>query len=204
MAGVLALGAGAFFLLAPANQPLKPGEIPLSEEMRRLDAGETLLIQLEPTGGEGVAAQAKAVIEAPVSKVWPAVRDCQHFSEFMPRIIESELRKTEGNTLLCYIKVDMPWPVDDLEAETLSTIEELPDGVFKRSWTLTKGSFKRNNGSYVAEPFRGDANRTLLTYSVDVSPDVPIPDVILKKAQSTSLPEVFIRIAERVGAKPRS
>ena len=198
-------GTAAGFLWTKSGPAIhQPGDIPLSEEERRLDEGEIMLTQLEPTGGEGVAVMAKAVIEAPVDKVWPTVRDCEHFKAFMPRVIESHRTPGEDGEFLCFAKIDMPWPVDDMEAETRSKTEELPGGVFRRSWTLSKGTFKHNNGSYEVAPFRGDTARTLLTYKVDVRPSVAIPDMVLKRAQSNTIPNIFVQIGERVGAPPRS
>lgn len=202
-AGLLAAGAGGGLLCCGGPAPLKAGEITDSEETKRLDSGEVLLIEQTPTDGVGVAAIAKGVIEAPVAKVWPAVRDCAHFKEFMPRTVDSKLLSDGDEGMRCLVVIDMPWPISDLEAESLSTIEELPGGAYKRSWTLVKGSFTRNNGSYLVEPFKGDPNRSLLTYTVDVNPKIAIPDAILKAAQTGSLPEVFVKVGERVGAPPR-
>ena len=183
---------------------IEAGELTVSEETRRLGTGELLIERLEPTGGEGVAARAKAVIEAPVSKVWPAVRDCQHFKEFMPRTLQSELRESKGNERLCYVELDMPWPLDPVGLETLSTIEELPKGAFRRSWRMTQGKFKHNTGSYQVEPFNGDASRTLLTYTVDALPDLPVPDAVLRNAQASTLPKMFDAIGQRAGAPARA
>ena len=198
------VGGAAWFLLTPSGPKiLEAGEITVSEEVRRLDAGEILLERRDPTGGKGVAAQLKAVIEAPVSKVWPTVRDCQHFKEFMPRTAKSELLKKEGNTLLCYVEIKMPWPLSAVKLESLSTIEELDGGGFKRSWKLSKGSFDHNNGSYQVEPFQGDADRTLVTYLVDAKPNIAVPDAILRKAQAKSLPDMIDAIGQRAGAPAR-
>ena len=205
--GLLILGGGggaAWFFLAPSGpKVMEAGEITVSEETRRLDAGEILLERREPTGGKGVAAQLKAVIEAPVSKVWPTVRDCQHFKEFMPRTGKSELLKKEGNTMLCYVEIKMPWPLDAMKLESLSTIEELEGGGFKRSWKLSKGSFDHNNGSYQIEPFQGDESRSLVTYLVDAKPSIAVPDAILRKAQGKTLPDMIDAIGVRAGAPAR-
>jgi len=65
------------------------------------------------------------------------------------------------------------------------------------------GSFEHNNGSYIVAPFKGDANRALVTYNVDVKPSIPVPDAVLKRGQSSSLPKIFVKVGERVGAEPR-
>lgn len=198
---LVALCVAAWVYYSSVPEMAEPGDVSVSEETRRLDAGEVLLTRLEPAGGVGAAAQAKGVIEAPVSKVWPAVRDCQHFDKFMPRVMRSELREDRGDELLCFVLVDMPWPADDLEAETLSKIERLPDNTFRRSWHLVRGSFEHNTGSYEVAPFQGDPDRSLVTYIIDANPNVPLPDAVLKQAQAKTLPELFEKIAEHVGAR---
>lgn len=210
-ATVLSLGVVGSVLVGAAPAQPDPaaasGELSAAageEEDRRLDAGEVLVRQWEPSDGTGVAAQARGVIEAPVAAVWPAVRDCGHFQEFMPRVVKSEVRARQGDDWLCYAELDMPWPIEDLQVETRSTIERLAGERYRRSWRLSKGSFERNSGSYQVEPFRGDPGRSLLTYTIDVKPNVPIPDSVLRTTQAKSLPEVFDRVARRVGAKPRT
>lgn len=187
----------ALMLLRSGPELLQPGDLTDDEETKKLAKGELILLELKSAQPKGVAAQAKKVIEAPVDKVWPVVRDCQHFSKFMPRIVKSELRKREGDVLTCYVEIKMPFPFSNLKAETRSTIERLPNGSFKRSWTLIEGSFKHMDGSYEVSPFKGDPDRALVVYTVDVRPSLPIPDSILKGGQRKSLPKVFLKIAER-------
>lgn len=198
---VLAIGAVvAWQMLGGGVEVLEPGQLTVSEETKRLATGEILVIRMEPTGGTGAAAMVKALVDAPVATVWPAVRDCQHFDQFMPRVEKSELREHDGEGMLCYTLVKLPF-LKDLESETLSTIEEPTPGSFKRTWVLHKGTFTHNNGSYLVEPFQGDANRSLVTYTIDAKPSIPIPDAMLKQAQSKTLPKLMEKLREHVGAK---
>jgi ribosome-associated toxin RatA of RatAB toxin-antitoxin module len=188
------------FLSAPA--PLEAGELDQDEETSRLSAGEVLVTRRDPTGGVGAAAQAKGVIDAPVARVWPAVRDCEHYSSFMPQVITSGVAERDGQTF-CSAVMDMPWPFDDLTVETQSEITPPKDGAHKRSWKLTTGSFKHYNGAFEVAPFNGDPNRTLVTYTLDIKPDIAIPDTVLRKKQASSLAEAFAALGKHLGvARP--
>jgi ribosome-associated toxin RatA of RatAB toxin-antitoxin module len=191
-----AYAAWAFFVSPPA--PLEAGELEQGEEIRRLNAGEVLVTRRDPTGGIGAAAEAKGVIDAPIERVWPAVRDCEHYSKFMPRVIKSGVAQRNGETF-CSAVMDMPWPIDDLTLETRSTITSPSEGAHMRSWKLTTGSFKHYTGSFEVIPFDGDPQRTLVTYTLDIKPDVPIPDVVLRKKQAAGLPEAFAALAQHLG-----
>jgi len=200
--GLVAAGVGGGLYCCGGSPALQPDELTNAEELRRLSEGEVLIVEMPPTGGEGVAAVAKGVIDAPVDTVWPIVRDCQHFHEFMPRTAKSELRARDGDEMTCFVEIDMPWPISNLKSETRSRIERLGGGAMRRSWTHAAGTYKRNNGSWLARPFPGRPDRTLLIYEIDVDPAMPIPDAILRKAQTGSLPKMFTAIAKRAGVKP--
>lgn len=194
------LGAllGALLTLVPS---LAAAELPYFNRIQRklLSEGEVLVTPQTPTDDSGVAALAMGVVNAPIARVWPVVRDCQHFSRFMPRAKKSELRSQKGNTMICFIEISMPVPLSNLESEVTSIVTENPDGSFKRTWTLNKGNYKRNNGSWEAFPWGDAKNQTLLVYRLDVDPDMSIPDAILRKAQTGSLPDMFNAVRARVG-----
>ena len=86
------------------------------QDSAKVSSGEVVIRRLPPTGGDGVAARAFAVVKAPTKKVWPVLRDCQHFKEFLPRTEESVLKSRVGLTSVCYTKIDMPFPFSDLWA----------------------------------------------------------------------------------------
>ena len=62
------------------------------QDSAKVSSGEVVIRRLPPTDGDGVAARAFAVVKAPAKKVWPVLRDCQHFKEFLPRTKESVLK----------------------------------------------------------------------------------------------------------------
>jgi ribosome-associated toxin RatA of RatAB toxin-antitoxin module len=171
-----------------------------TEDQAQLDKGEVLVRSLTPTGDEGVAAEARAVVGAPPDKVFAVVDDCANFKAFMPRVKNSALRRTEGDAKICYTEIGMPFPISNLNSEVRSVSSKLPNGGFQRTWTLVKGTYKRNNGTWKVEPWGADGAKSLVTYTLDVNPDVMIPDAIIRKAQTGSLPDVFEALRKRVGS----
>lgn len=169
------------------------------KDRAKLEKGEVIVQSRRPTNNEGVAARAIAVVDAPPDRVWPVVRECQHFSKFMPRTKSSRLVSQEGEVMVCEVEISMPFPFSNLKAQTRATHETLDDGGFLRRWTLIKGSYKRNDGSWTLLPW-GDGSRTLAVYEIDANPDVSLPDAIIRSAQTGSLPDVFAAVRKRVRA----
>jgi ribosome-associated toxin RatA of RatAB toxin-antitoxin module len=189
---------GVALLCAPAAAAVKPALD--ADDRKKLEEGEVLVQSRKPTDDEGVAARAIAVIDAPPEKVWPVVRDCAHYHEFMPRTKESRLVREEGEVTVCEVEISMPFPLSNLKAATRAVNRPLPEGGFERSWTLLEGTYSRNNGSWVLYPW-GDGSRTLAVYEIDANPDISIPDAILRSAQTGTLPDVMEAIRKRVRSR---
>lgn len=183
------LSAGSAFAGPPA---LSAGQIKV------MTGGKAIVKTLPPTGGEGVAAQAMAIIDGTPKKVFDVINACEHFSKFMPRTKLSFVVKVESPTQkICFTEISMPFPFDNLAAKVRSTSAELPGGGFERKWTMIKGNYKRNNGHWAVWPYNGGA-QSLVIYKIDVDPDMSLPDAIVRKAQTGSLPKVFKAIEKRV------
>ncbi len=161
-----------------------------------LTQGEVIVERLDPTGGSGVAARAMGIVDATPAKVWPVVRDCEHFAKFMPRTKKSDLVSRKGTDSVCRVEIEMPFPFDNLWSVVRSSERETKEGGFQRVWTLMKGTYKRNNGRWSVYPWEGD--KSLLVYEIDVDPDMAIPDAIIRSAQTGSLPDVFEAVRKRV------
>ena len=168
-----------------------------ADQRARLESGVTVTVLMPPSGGKGVAARALALVEAPVHKVWPVVRDPEHFSKFIPRTKKSEVRQRDEDSAVCFVEVAMPFPLKNLWSEVRSVCATLPDDKgFERRWTLLKGSYDKNSGAWSV--LRWADKRSLLVYEIDVAPKIKIPDVILRKAQTGALPDVLQAVRDRV------
>lgn len=169
-----------------------------SAEAKKLEAGDTVVHEVKPTDNRGIGVESFGVIDAPSTEVWPVLRDCEHFAAFMPRMKTSSLKQEEGATL-CHVELKLPFPLTNLWSDTKSVQREEPSGHFHRAWTLVRGTYRRNSGSWSVLPW-GDGTKTLVVYAIDSDPIMLIPDGILRSAQTGSLPEVFSAIRKRVVA----
>jgi Polyketide cyclase / dehydrase and lipid transport len=184
---VVMLGA-----LCASADPITPPTL-TPDEVKQLEAGSVVSHTLRPTDDRGVAIEAFGLVEAPSSEVFPVVRDCHRFAQFMPRTVASS-RTAEQ---LCHVELAMPFPVGKLWSESKSELTEEPPGHFKRSWTLVRGSYRRNSGSFTVVPW-GDGTRSLVRWAVDSDPGLFLPDALLRSAQVGSLPALFTAIRARV------
>ncbi len=189
----------ALALLLPALAAAEPVPFPkLTEhESKKLEAGELVVHEFKPTDNRGIGVESMRVIEAPTTEVWPVLRDCEHFSKFMPRTKVSSTSEENG-VPLCHVELGMPFPLANLWSDTKSVQREEPAGHFSRAWTLVRGTYNRNSGSWSVLPWGEGGTKTLVVYRIDSDPKVILPDAILRSAQAGSLPDVFVSIQKRV------
>ena len=169
-----------------------------AEETRTLEAFETVVHEMKPTDNKGIGVESFGLIDAASTEVWPVLRDCEHFASFMPRTKDSAM-KDENGVALCHVELKLPFPLMNLWSDTRSVQREDPAGHFHRAWTLVRGTYRRNSGSWSVLPW-SDGKKTLVIYAIDSDPIMLIPDGILRSAQTGSLPEVFAAIRKRIVA----
>jgi len=160
--------------------------------------GSVIVIERPPTDGRGVAIQACGRVDAPPEQVWPVMIQCDYFEEFLPSVASSKLLSRDGEVAVCETDINLPFPLSNIHSVTRNIETALESGGFAKRWTLVRGSYKRNVGSWTVLPWPEDANRTLLVYDVDIDPDSLIPDFILRRIQSSTAPDVFAAVRDRV------
>ncbi|MBE2252531.1 MAG: hypothetical protein IAE78_23565 [Myxococcus sp.] len=189
--------SGALLLsLSALAQPVSGPQL-TEAELKKLGAGEVAIRETAPTGGKGVGAMAFGVVDATSDEVWPVLRDCQHFWQFMPRTKKSWVKDEAGVGHICHVELSMPFPLPDLWSDTVAQIREEPKGHYLRAWTLVRGSYHRNNGSWTIVPW-GDGKQSLVVYAIDTDPKMAVPDPLIRMGQAGSLPEVISQIRKRV------
>jgi hypothetical protein len=166
-------------------------------EKKKLDAEQCVVHELKPTDNRGVSAESMGVIDAPPDEVWPVVRDCEHFSKFLPST-KTSARKQESGESLCFDEISLPFPLMNLWADTKSVVLTGPEGHYQRSWSFVRGTYRHNRGAWTVAPWGPDGKKSLVVYLIDSDPTMLVPDAILRAAQTGSLPEVFTGIRKRV------
>ena len=186
-------------LLGSAAALAQPVDFPTltEDEKKKLDGNGVVIHELKPTDNKGVSGEALGVIDAPPTEVWPVVRDCEHFSSFLPST-KNSWKKTDTGETICFDEISLPFPLANLWAETRSIAREEPTGNYQREWSFVRGTYKRNRGSWKVLPWGAEGKKTLVVYMVDSDPAILVPEFILRAAQAGSLPEIFVGIRKRV------
>ena len=166
-------------------------------EKAKLEAGEVIIHPRTPADDDGFAVRAYALVDAPVERVWPALRDCGRYAEFMPRVKASDVRGGTPENGICFVEIAMPFPFSNLWAENKSEGGPVAGGAFERRWTLSKGTYRKNKGLWGVAPWAG-GSKSLVYYELEASPDTAVPDAILRKAQTGALPDAFEAVRGRV------
>lgn len=166
-------------------------------ERARLEQGEVLVGTVQHQGRS--MNSARAVIDAPPEKVWPLVWNCARFAETMPSIAKSEMVSHEGNTAVCRVVADLPFPMADLTSVSRAVVTVEPGVRWHREWKMIEGDYEVNQGSFTLLPW--GTGKTLAIYRIDARPKIPLPEWVLAKAQSDRLPEMMGRLRKHA-AKP--
>ncbi len=192
--------ASLTFLVASSSfaQPVTLPQL-TEAELTRLKAGEVVTRETTPTGGKGVGAMAIGVIDAKSDEVWPVVRDCQHFWQFMPRTKKSSATVEEGVGPICHVELSLPFPLPNLWSDTTSVVREEPKGHYSRVWKLVRGTYHRNDGSWTVVPW-AEGTKSVVVYAIDSDPKMAVPDAFIRMGQAGALPEVLTSIRKRVVA----
>ncbi len=158
-----------------------------------LSRGEITLKTQDVKGSDTPRVIVKAVVDAPMEKVWRLIEDCANYKRYFDNIASSKLLKREGDQFICEVEVSLPFPFSNLVGVTRATHTITPTKR-SRSWTLIRGDYKANTGSWVLEPYGEGGTRTLATYTVHADPTTSVPDWLRVKAQKKSLPGMMERL----------
>ena len=120
----------------------------------------------------------------------------------MPSIAASKELSRSGDestkfTAECEVTADVPFPFSDLTSVSRATMTiDAQSGSYTRAWTLIRGDYEVNDGSWSLVPVDGGA-KTKVTYRIHVKPKLPLPDSMIRSTQETRLPQVIQRLRDR-------
>ena len=167
----------------------------------RLDKGEVVITTRAIKGSEIAEATVKAVVNAPLERVWAVIKNCNKYVGVLPRVKESKQIKRSGSAVICRVVIDMPWPLDDLAATTKAIHVERPGKLFSRTWSLLKGDYRVNRGSWKLTPYKGAPGRTMVVYVSHADPKISVPKWIQSAARKRALPKLIQALRKHSGAK---
>ena len=188
---------GMLLTVAPAIAEVNLTRYELTNaQLSDLNKGEVVVVKLPPPGDAGVRFRAFKKMPVAPSKLKPIFIECEHFKDFMPRTLKSMVSNKKERSAICEIVVDMPFPFSDLWSVVDTSWGETSAGVWIRKWSLIRGSFRRNEGSWTVISTKAP-NESIAVYEASVDPDVPIPDMILRAAQVNTIPDLMQAVLVR-------
>lgn len=122
-----------------------------------LERGPMVLVE-EGTGGKFAQSSAIVVIDSPPDKVWELIKAQQHFKDFIPKVLVSEM-KPSGTDFEVHLVIDVPGP--DTDYSVRYTIDEAAK-TMAGCWA--KGDLKASRWLWKIEAAPG--GKTLLTHTV--------------------------------------
>jgi len=155
----------------------------------------------EPETGGAPTYCAEGVVDAPPAEVWKLVSKCADYVKNMPSISASKELSREGDestkfTTVCEVTADVPFPFSDLTSVSRATMTVDAGNGYTRAWTLIRGDYKVNDGSWHLVPVDGGA-KTKVTYRIHVKPNLPLPDSLIARSQRITLPQVIQYLRDR-------
>lgn len=178
---------------------LAPSALRADDFQGRLERGEIFCYPRKVAGSDVPEMVLKAVVNAPMARVWKIVDACGNYKRTQPRVKDSVEVSRKGQRVVCRVTIDLPFPYSDKTSVTEAIHTVTPQRCSRR-WKLLSGDYKVNEGGWVLTPFRGDPRRTLVVYRALAEPDAWVPDWIRKTAQKRSLPELIRRLRQHSGA----
>lgn len=180
-------------LLGPA--PARGAGLTLAQR-QALGRGE-IVVHVARVGANAGKSEAIGVVDATPEQVFTVIKDVAHYKELFERIVESRVVARRPGSYDFYYVIDMPWPLSDYRCVTrnIHTVDKAKRR-YERRWTLIKGTFHRNDGSWVVHPWK--THQAVVVYSVLVEPKTAVPDFIVRYAAKKALPKALEALRKRV------
>ena len=193
-------------LATPATQelPKLPTHLlpfPLTEAQRdELESGEILSRLADADGAAVQQVEAIATVDAPAERVFRVVTDLDAFAEFLPNVRESRIESREGEVLINFQSLDLPFVRDRhyrirVRNETAGPADA---PVYRSRWQYEPGSgnIVDSRGSWEVVPLTGV--RSLVIYRAFVDPGGGIPKWFVETASRRGVPDLIEAVRRRV------
>jgi ribosome-associated toxin RatA of RatAB toxin-antitoxin module len=173
---------------------------------RAASGAEDIRTWTEPANAAGAPTYcAEGIVAAPPAAVWALVSHCADYVQNMPSIAASKELSRSGDehatfTATCEVTADVPFPFSDLTSVSRATMTaDTHSGAYSRTWTMIRGDYDVNEGSWQLVPVEGGA-KTKVTYRITVLPKTPLPTSLITASQNIMLPQVIQRLRDRTAS----
>jgi hypothetical protein len=201
LAGLAALWAAAALGTAAAPPPLPPAaglRLPAGD-LARAAAGEVVVrIEPAPRGGprQGLGV---GTVDAPPARVFAALADFAHWSEFMPFMRRSDARREPDGAVVCTQSLALPTGERHYQVRARARAEGSGEAAVRRvSWGYVAGSgnIAAQRGSWTLLPYAG--GRTLAVLRLASDPG-GAASWLADRATAKSIPWIFNGLRQQVG-----
>jgi ribosome-associated toxin RatA of RatAB toxin-antitoxin module len=172
------------------------------------EAGETdgVTVWTREVAGSNVReVRAETDVPTSVDRVWDIIGDVQHYTEFMPYVLDTKVFGETADSHYEYQRIDPPFVDIRDYCVKVTLMRDDQTKVYQRKWTEAndKAPPKKddvvrveiNKGSWTLEPV--GTNKTHITYYLYTDPGGNIPAWMANKANKTSLPDLLNAVKNR-------
>lgn len=141
-----------------------------------------------------VGVKAHMVVPCSLEEIWSVLTDYNHLHEFIPKMLHSELVKTDGHRKIINQVGRTGIAIFQITARTQLQVDEIY--LQRIDFESLKGDFKVFRGSW-SMAADGDSSGTRVDYQAEIKPRFPTPQALVRHVQENDLPEVMQAIIDR-------
>ncbi|MEM9005021.1 MAG: SRPBCC family protein [Cyanobacteria bacterium P01_F01_bin.86] len=159
-----------------------PGKVETQQETTALRRGQ-VLVDTHPYGFSGGAVTAKMYLKAAPSQVWPKLTNYSRWVDYFPNIVRSEVVASGQNFHRLYQVGRKAFLAIAAQVEIYLKVYEQTHRSIQ--FRLEKGTFKDFNADLTLQDWQ---EGTLLTYTVQATPLIPVPSFLIEQGMRQDLP----------------
>lgn len=154
----------------------------LTNETAALMQGE-IVLKTQPHSAWGGAVTAKMYLPIALPSVWQQVTDYPRWVQYFPDVTRSEIRFAQKGIKRIYQAASKAFLIFTAQVDiTLRVLETQNQRI---QFFLESGSFSDFNADLQLQPY---GEGTILTYSVQATPTIPVPSFLIEQAIRLDLP----------------
>lgn len=149
----------------------------------RLLQGEVVAREVdgEPHGG---AARMQVLVRAPARAVWAVILSCEQAFTFVDGLQHCAVLEEGAGRALVRQVVEQGWPVPTYDV----VFESLRQPHHRIDFGLVEGNLEAMQGSWI---FEETPAGTVVDYQVEIRPELPIPDFIVRRNLRRGMPDLL-------------
>ena len=142
------------------------------------------------------------LVRAPMQDVYDIIMDFDNESEWFPDEEESEILRTEGDSIIGRGRTNVPWPIADRHWEvrttpSTETLNNVECYVIRFEYIEGSGNLDEMHGYWVLRPYGDNNEFTLVKYVLNVDLGIALPRAILNWAGRSMFPGIIDGLNDR-------